>query len=72
MARTAIILALTMIIRLAGCAKTAEKSSETTSSPTGGVIICGTDYPCGQADSVCPEDYGATCKVADADCKEVN
>lgn len=36
---------------------------------TGGVIICGSNFPCGAEDSVCPEDYNATCHVKDIDCE---
>ena len=34
----------------------------------GGVIMCGVDYRCGFIDSICPEDYGADCKIFDKDC----
>ena len=46
-----------------------ETSQEQDNQVTGhGVIICGTDYPCGAQDNVCPEDYGAECEQKDPDC----
>jgi len=47
----------------------AEPSEEDIKKETGGVIICDIDFPCGNADNVCPEDFGAECKVEDPDCK---
>ncbi len=42
--------------------------SSSNKSLTGGVIICGENYECGKKDNVCPENYGAECKVKDNDC----
>ncbi|MDD5331261.1 MAG: hypothetical protein PHE43_00350 [Candidatus Nanoarchaeia archaeon] len=41
----------------------------TTENSTGGVIICGMDYPCGMPDGVCPASYGADCNGNDIDCE---
>lgn len=35
----------------------------------GGVEIIGVCYNCGVDDEVCPEDFGANCKVVDSDCE---
>ena len=64
-----LILLLTLII-ISGCTQVSEKpGEELAEKSTGGVIICGVDCPCGQADNVCPEDYGAECEVEDPDCE---
>jgi len=33
-----------------------------------GVRICDKNYDCGEADNICPEDYGAQCVIKDPDC----
>ncbi len=38
----------------------------------GGIEIDGMCYDCGVADNVCPEDFGAECKVVDPDCNFVS
>ena len=57
-----------LLIVLAGCTNISEETAEGIEQTTGGVIICSEDYPCGDSDNVCPEDYGAECKVKDPDC----
>lgn len=61
-----------MLIVLSGCTQVSEEpgaEEELAKKSTGGVIICGMDCPCGEADDVCPEDYGAECEVKDPDCE---
>lgn len=65
MTKTLLLILLLLIIVLSGCTQVSE---ETITKTTGGVIICETDYPCGNSDNVCPQDYGADCKVQDPDC----
>ena len=45
------------------------ETQEELDKTTGGVVICGQDFQCGVYDQVCPEDYGAKCKVKDIDCE---
>lgn len=59
-----ILLLITLV--LSGCQQVSEEPVEKT---TGGVTIYNTDFPCGNADDVCPENYGAECKVKDPDCE---
>ena len=66
--RLILILLLLMVIVLSGCTEVSKETTEGVEKTTGGVIICDIDYPCGTADNVCPEDYGAECKVQDPDC----
>lgn len=42
------------------------------SEKNGGIEIEGKCYDCGIADKVCPEDFGAECKVIDPDCKIIS
>ncbi len=64
-----ILILLLVIIALTGCAEVDEEATVMGDKTTGGVIICNQDYPCGAADNICPEDYGADCKVEDPDCE---
>ncbi len=61
-----LLILLLLLIVLSGCKQVSE---EPVGKASGGVIICGLDWPGGNADVVCPEDYGADCKVEDPDCK---
>nr|MCK4930143.1 hypothetical protein [Nanoarchaeota archaeon] len=61
-----LLILLLLLIVLSGCKQVSE---EPVGKASGGVIICGKDCPCGKVDNVCPEDYGADCKVKDPDCK---
>lgn len=63
-----LILLLLTVIVLSGCTEVSEETKVMGDKTTGGVIICSEDYPCGNADNVCPEEYGAECKVEDPDC----
>lgn len=64
-----VILVLLLVV-LCGCTNISEETTQdiVPDKTTGGVIICDADYPCGNADNICPEDYGAICKFADPDC----
>jgi hypothetical protein len=42
--------------------------TESIEESTGGVIVCGQDFKCGEDDGVCPDDFGAVCKCDDPDC----
>lgn len=64
--RLLLVLLLLLVIVLSGCIQVSE---ETIKKTTGGVIICNIDYPCGNSDNICPEYYGADCKLEDPDCK---
>jgi len=68
--RGLLVLLLLMVIVLSGCTGVSEEITEGVEKTTGGVIICSVDYPCGNADNICPQDYGADCKVQDPDCGE--
>ena len=72
---TAIITIIILMLLITGCAQNAmqEETSQTQDNQvTGhGVIICGTNYPCGAQDNVCPEDYGAQCEQKDPDCTTI-
>ena len=63
-----VLLILTVII-LSGCSNVSEETKLMGDKTTGGVIICNVDYPCGNSDNICPEDYGTKCKLEDLDCK---
>jgi hypothetical protein len=65
-----LIIALTAIMIISGCATKEPVPSSQPNKVVGGVIICGVDYPCGAQDKICPENYGAVCKVTDSDCKK--
>lgn len=60
---------LLLIIVLSGCTNVSEENKVSGEKATGGVIICSQDYSCGNADNICPSDYGADCKINDPDCK---
>ena len=80
---TAIITIIILMLLITGCAQNAmqEETETNTSQETNqtqdnqvtghGVIICGTNYPCGAQDNVCPEDYGAQCEQKDPDCTTI-
>lgn len=38
----------------------------------GGVEVNGNCYDCGEADNVCPEDFGVECKAVDPDCRMIS
>jgi hypothetical protein len=63
-----ILMILILAIIISGCATKEPVLKSEDNKATGGVTICGADYPCGAQDNVCPENYGASCKVEDADC----
>ena len=64
--KSLLLILLLITLALSGCQQVAEEPVEKT---TGGVIIYNTDFPCGNEDDVCPENYGAECKVKDPDCE---
>ncbi|MDD5177868.1 MAG: hypothetical protein PHT54_01125 [Candidatus Nanoarchaeia archaeon] len=58
-----VIIAVVAVVCVFLCDKT-----DSIEESTGGVIICGQDFKCGEDDGVCPEDFGAECKCDDVDC----
>ena len=63
-----------LLILITGCTDVSEDTTDvidgiTVDKAVGGVIICDANYPCGNADDICPEEFGAECKVNDPDCK---
>ncbi|MDD5254039.1 MAG: hypothetical protein PHG05_02955 [Candidatus Nanoarchaeia archaeon] len=61
-----IVLIVFLVLRQKPASTETQKELDKT---TGGVVVCGQDFPCGNFDGVCPEDYGAKCKCYDPDCE---